>query len=119
MKMVCCVDRDGILAFVAVSETIAPGAIKQTKNKHRGWRVGGLEGWWVVLTGFVEDLSGLLLNTLPAALQLVLGVLQLHHPDLAVLDGLLQLLVQVLSHKQTDKKQFIFCWAVHANYISI
>lgn len=62
----------------------------------RGRRVG--------LTGFVEDLGGLLLNALPAAFQLVLSVLQLHHPDFAILDGLLQLLVQVLSDKQTDYK---------------
>lgn len=64
-------------------------------------RIGGR---WVGLTGFVEDLGGLLLNALPAAFQLVLSVLQLHHPDFAILDGLLQLLVQVLLDKQTDYK---------------
>lgn len=41
------------------------------------------------LTGFMEDFSRLLLNSFPAALKFVLGVLELHYPDFPILDGLL------------------------------
>ena len=41
------------------------------------------------LTGFMEDFSRLLLNSLPAALKFILGVLELHNPDFPILDGLL------------------------------
>lgn len=49
------------------------------------------------LTGFMEDFSGLLLNSFPAALKFILGVFELHYPDFPILDGFLQLLVQILQ----------------------
>lgn len=60
------------------------------------------EGEEARLTGFMEDFGRLLLNSFPAALEFVLRVLQLHHPDLSVLDGFFQLLVQVLQ-KHPDR----------------
>lgn len=45
----------------------------------------------------MEDFSCLLLNPFPAALKFILGVLELHYPDFPILDGLLQLLVEILQ----------------------
>lgn len=53
------------------------------------------------LTGFVEDFSGLLLNPFPAALKFILSIFELHYPDFPILDGFLQLLVQVLQDAQS------------------
>lgn len=51
---------------------------------------------WEWLTGFEEDLGGLLLNSIPGRLQLALGLLLADFHDLGILRHLFQLLAQLL-----------------------